>query len=216
VIQSPSISQDTIRCRRCRKRYALPSEPAAVLVACPNCGASPRAMWGNVRLRHNGAAAILSLAALVVLSLAMFLPFISMTKLGQERIFSLVGGIVELFERGNTFIGTVLLVFSVIFPFAKLIALLVATSALVPLSAAARKRLHHLAVITGKYSLLDILVVAIMIVLVKFQGLAEVRAQPGTVLFCIAIFLSIAAGFFVRLDDLRDGDDVAPPEAQQA
>jgi paraquat-inducible protein A len=98
----------------------------------------------------------------------------------------------------------VLLVFSLIFPFAKLAAILVATSALVPLSIATRQRLHHLAVLTGKYSLLDILVVAIMIVLVKFQGVAEVRALPGTILFCVAIFLSIAAGFCVDLDE--DGD----------
>jgi hypothetical protein len=40
-----------------------------------------------------------------------------------------------------------------------------------------------------------------MIVLVKFQGIAEVKALPGTILFCVAIFLSIASGFMVRLDD---------------
>ena len=56
--------------------------------------------------------------------------------------------------------------------------------------------------LTGKYSLLDILVVAIMIVLVKFQGIAEVRAQSGTFLFCVAIFLSMLAGLFVDLDEV--------------
>lgn len=175
-----------------------------MLVACPNCGASPRALWRNIRVRHNGAAAILCVIAIVVLSIAIFLPFISMSKLGDRRVFSLVGGIIELFRGGQAFIGVVLFIFSIVFPYAKLISLLVATSALAPLSATARKRLHHLAVITGKYSLLDILVVAIMIVLVKFQGIAEVRALPGTILFCVAIFLSIAAGFLVHLDGPRE------------
>lgn len=200
VTESASISQETIRCRRCRRRYALP-DGSGVLVCCPSCGASPRALWREISLRHNGAAAIFSVLALVTLSLAVMLPFISMTTLGQRRVFSLIGAIVELFRLGQTLIGLVLLVFSVIFPFAKLLAILIATSALAPLSATARRRLHHLAVITGKYSLLDILVVAIMIVLVKFQGVAEVEALPGTILFCVAIFLSITAGLVVRLDE---------------
>jgi hypothetical protein len=39
---------------------------------------------------------------------------------------------------------------------------------------------------------------------VKFQGIAEVQAQAGTVLFCIAILLSILAGVFVDLDDVSE------------
>lgn len=201
-----SLAPATIRCRRCKRRYALPDEPGrGLLVACPNCGAAPRPLWRRIRLRHNGLAAVLCVLALVVLTVAIFLPFVSMTKLGTERVFSLVGGIAELFRGGQVFIGLVLFVFSVVFPYAKLVALLVATSSLVSLSATARKRLHHLAVITGKYSLLDILVVALMIILVKFKNLAEVRAMPATVLFCVAVFLSIAAGFCVDLDQVEDG-----------
>jgi paraquat-inducible protein A len=200
-----SLAQATIRCRRCRRRYSLPTEPIrGVLVACPNCGAAPHALWRSIHLRHNGLAAVLSVLAIIVLTIAIFLPFVSMTKLGDERVFSLVGGIAELFRGGQVFIGVVLFTFSVVFPYAKLVALLVATSSLVSLSATARKRLHHLAVITGKYSLLDILVIALMIILVKFKNLAEVRAMPATVLFCAAIFLSIAAGFCVDLDEVED------------
>ena len=142
---------------------------------------------------------MLAVFALITLVVADVMPFISMSKLGEQRVFSLIGGIIELFDRGNWFIGAILLVFSVIFPFAKLIALLAATSALTRLSPKARHRLHHMAVLTGKYSLLDLLVVAIMIVLVKFDGIAEVRALPGTFLFGVAILLSIFSGVFVDL-----------------
>lgn len=172
-----------------------------MLPACPKCGAAPVALLQRLRQRHNGPAAVLCVLAIIVLAVSISLPFISMTKVGSERVFSLVGGIVEVFRGGNAVIGAILLLFSVVFPFAKLVAILAATSAIAPLSQGARKRLHHLAVLTGKYSLLDILVVAIMIVLVKFQGIAEVHARSGTILFCVAIFLSIAAGFLVRLDD---------------
>jgi len=152
------------------------------------------------RLRHNGLAAVLCVLALITLSIAINQPFISMSKLGEVRVFSLLSGIMELFRSHQALIGSILLIFSVIFPFAKLLAILVATSALVPISTNMRRRLHWLASVTGKYSLLDILVVAIVIVLVKFKGLAEAHAMPGTTLFCIAIFLSILAGFTVNVD----------------
>ena len=50
------------------------------------------------------------------------------------------GSQVTLKAGGNVFIGTILLVFSVIFPFAKLLALLVTTSSLARLSPAGWKR----------------------------------------------------------------------------
>jgi paraquat-inducible protein A len=152
-------------------------------------------------LRHNGLAAVLAVLALVVLIAGMVMPFIVMTKLGRTREYSLVGGILELFHSGNTFIGVILLTFSVVFPIVKLIMLLAATSSLVNLSDRARRRLHKIAVVTGKYSLLDLLVVAVMIVLVKFGEFAEVRARPGTVLFCIAVLMSIVAGLCVNFDE---------------
>ena len=49
-------------------------------------------------------------------------------------MFSLLSGIGELFDRGNWLIGSVLFGFSVIFPFAKLLALLAATSSLTRMS----------------------------------------------------------------------------------
>ena len=191
----------SITCRRCGREYLL---RRTILPACPHCGAAPVPL--RKRLRHNGLAAVLCVLALITLSIAINQPFIAMSKLGEVRVFSLLSGIMELFRTHQALIGSILLIFSVVFPFAKLLAILVATSALVPISTRMRRRLHWLASVTGKYSLLDILVVAIVIVLVKFKGLAEAHAMPGTTLFCIAIFLSILAGFAVNLD--------AKPEAR--
>jgi paraquat-inducible protein A len=185
-----------INCRRCGREYLL---RRTLLPSCPHCGAAPVPL--RKKLRHNGLAAVLCVLALIVLSIAINMPFISMSKLGEVRVFSLLGGIMELLRTDQKLIGSILLIFSVIFPFAKLASLLIATSRLAPISNASRKRLHFLASITGKYSLLDILVVAIVIVLVKFKGLAEAHALPGTTYFCVAIFLSILAGFAVNLDE---------------
>ena len=168
--------------------------------SCPYCGASVRPLGGGIRNNRN--AAVLALLATATLTAGLVLPFVSLSKLGHERIMSLMGGIRELFERRYIWLGLLLLVFSVVFPFAKLLAILIATSSLVPLSDRLRHGLTHLAHITGRYSLLDILVVAIMIVVVKFDGLAEVKAETGTALFAVAVFMSIGAGMLVNLDHL--------------
>lgn len=169
-----------------------------MLASCPHCGASVRPL-----LRDNRVAAILALLALAVLTAGILLPFMSMSKFGLEQSYSLIGGIIELFERGYWFLGSILLVFSVIFPYAKLLGLLIATSALARISDRTRQRLHHIAAVTGRYSLLDILVVAIMIVVVRFEQLLEMRAEMGTICFGIAVFMSIAAGFCVDVGSGR-------------
>src|SRR5438128_10990330 len=127
--QAAATRNSTITCRRCRRGYVL---ARTILPACPHCGAAPVPL--RIRFRHNGIAAIVALIALITLCVADVIPFISMTRLGEVREYSLISGIIELFKQGNWLIGAVLLAFSVIFPFAKLLALLIATSSLAPVS----------------------------------------------------------------------------------
>ncbi len=205
----PATASAPITCRRCGEIYH--HQGPNLLRACPHCGAAPVPLRHH--LRHNGLAAVLAVLAAVVLVCGMVTPFISMTKLGISRIYSLVGGILELFHSGNTFIAVILLTFSVIFPFVKLAMLLAATSGIMPLSQDARRVLHRIALFTGKYSLLDLLVVAVMIVLVKFGPIADVEARSGTILFGVAVLLSMAAGFCVNVDQMSEDEameEVAP------
>jgi uncharacterized paraquat-inducible protein A len=191
------MSASTITCRRCREPYLL--APRTILPACPHCGASPTALWR--KLQNNALAAVLAVLALGVLAVGMATPFVSMSQLGEERVFSLLGGIAELFRDRDFLLGSILLTFSVIFPIVKLTGILIATSRLAPLSIAARRRLHKFVILTGKYSLLDVLVVAVMIVLVKFDQVARVSARAGTAIFSVAIFMSLFAGMLVKLPE---------------
>lgn len=168
----------------------------AMLPACPQCGASPVPLWKQ--LRNNSVAAILALAALLVLMVSFVQPFMSMTMMGESKVYSMLYGIVQLNREGYPVLAALILLFSVIFPVSKVLLLLVSTSAMVNLSQRQRDRLHKFAVVTGKYSLLDVLVVAIMIVVVKLGEVVVVRAEVGTYLFCVGVLLSIAAGLCVR------------------
>jgi paraquat-inducible protein A len=186
-----------VTCRRCRRCFRLP-ETRPRLAACPYCGASPRPLLHVAR--SNVLATLLALAGLVVLGFAFAKPFMEVTAIGERRVVSLIEGIVQLFEQGHTLIAVVIFAFSVVFPVLKLLMILAATSRLVPAGDTLRQRLHQVAAFTGKYSLLDVLVLAILIVLVKFEGIATVQVRIGTILFCIAVLLSLAAGLCVNLD----------------
>jgi len=182
-------------CRRCAREYELPA--GAILPACPHCGASPRPLWRSPR--DNRLAATLALMAVVALAVSLALPFMSVTTLGEVRRFSLVGGIAQLWRDSHHLIAAVLFVFSVVFPFVKLAAILIATSRLARLPMSRRRVLHKLADFTGKYSLLDVVVIAVLIVLIKFRGKVTVEAEIGVIWFCTGVLLSIAAGMLVQL-----------------
>ncbi len=197
----------TVTCRRCGRAYTL-GNSTPVLAGCPYCGTSPRPMLR----RSNTVASLLALTALSVLLVAFIKPFMTMTALGDERTVSLLEGIAELYHTGHTLIAAVIFAFSVVFPVMKLSMILVATSRIIPASADLRHRLHQIAAFTGKYSLLDVLVLAILIVLVKFEGIASVEVRIGTILFCIAVLLSLSAGLFVKLEPPGPSKQAMPPQ----
>src|SRR5687767_11463109 len=183
-MHAPSAECDATQpCRRCGQMFTLSSDTN--LPCCPHCGAVVRP-WVP-RLRDNKNAAILAFLALGFLTAGILLPFMSMSKLGMETSFSMLAGIRELYERGHALLAAILLVFSVIFPYAKLFAILLATTRLVNLSLPTRRMLNHAAKVTGRYSLLDIVVVAVIIVVVKFENIAEARALPGTTCSAAAV-----------------------------
>jgi paraquat-inducible protein A len=190
-----SVASTPVTCPRCASEYVVAS--SAWLPACPKCGRAPVAL--RKRIGNNKLAAVLAVCAGTALVMGFSKPFMTMEKLGTRNTFSLVEGVVELIQHGNVFIGSVLLIFSVVFPVAKILALLCATSTLVPLSGRVRHVLHRAADLTGKYSMLDVLVIAVIIVLVKFNGLAKVEAHSGTIWFCCAVLLSLLAGLFVKI-----------------
>lgn len=187
------VAERTITCRRCGGAYEI---IPALLPACPRCGASPTPLWRS--LHDNRVAVTLALVALGVLGFAYTQPFMSMTAMGQTMVYAMVGGIAALWREGYPWLAALIFAFSVLFPITKLVLLLVSTSAMVNLSQTQRDRLHKFAVVTGKYSLLDVLIVAIMIVVVKLGDVVTVRAEIGTYLFCAGVLLSMAAGVCVR------------------
>ena len=165
--------------------------------------------------KSNAAAAVLSLAAFVVLTIAILSPFITLMQLGDEQSFSMVGGILELFRRGDIFIAVVLMTFSIAFPYVKLAAIIAAVARQTGLCARTRIRLQHFAITTGKFSMLDVFVVAVLIVVLNLQGFADASAEYGVVLFTIAVGLSMAASLTTIADGSAQMNEPAAPTQQR-
>jgi paraquat-inducible protein A len=137
----------------------------------------------------------------LVLAVAVLLPFMSVVKLGQAETYSLVGGVVALWRQGEVGLALVIGGFSLVFPLVKNLLLVAATTTIVPLAAATRRRLHALTAHTARLSMLDVFVVAILVVVVKLGDAAAVEVRSGTFLFCVAIALSMAASLCVPEED---------------
>ncbi|MFG0328630.1 MAG: paraquat-inducible protein A [Phycisphaerales bacterium] len=140
---------------------------------------------------------LLAWTSLVLLAVAFASPFLSVTKFGNAETYTLPGGVLRLFREGHTVIAAVLFLFSIVFPVLKLILTMVSTTRLARLSDQARRRMVRFAIVTGKYSMLDILVVAVLIVAIQVDGLASVRPGIGVSLFTGAIILSAVSGWLV-------------------
>lgn len=166
------------------------------------------------------AAAACALAALSILIPSYFMPFLSSNTFAMRTTYTLMQGVQALFEAKHYFIGTIIVVFSVLFPIVKVGLLLAATFAIWPLSVATRARCARQAVLTGKYSLLDVLVVAILVVVVKMEGIVKIEPEQGTVLFGIAIVLSTLSGLLADFKHMADAQtentSAAGPASGQA
>lgn len=195
-----TLPRDSV-CPSCGGRFRLPGNARGRL-ACPHCGATvgrrPKAT------RSNQHAATLAILAEAVLVAAVLLPFMSVVKLGETETYSLVGGIREMWNQEEVGLALIIGTFSLAFPLLKNALLLAATTTILPLSAGHRRGLHAFAAKTGKYSMLDVFVVAIIVVVVKLGKSTEVAVRSGTFLFCAAIALSMAASAFVQIGERHE------------
>ena len=135
-----------------------------------------------------------------------FLPFTSVTKLWLfENQVSVYQGLIVLWRAGELFLFLILFVFTVCFPFVKINAML--TLWLFPgLDGKNAQRLYHFVSNLGKWSMLDVFVMAILVLTVKSSGVANIQVGTGFFLFFISVMLTQFASLWTgnvvsRLDN---------------
>ena len=112
-----------------------------------------------------------------------------------QSSYSVWAGVVALWHERDYFLAAVLFFFSIVFPILKLVALAVIW--FVRLVDAQRDHLLHSLGLLGKWSMLDVFVVAILIVLVKLGPLARVEPRTGVYFFTAAIVASMLTTMYI-------------------
>lgn len=137
------------------------------------------------------------LLAAVLLSIGLSLPLMKV----QQMVFwkseySVIQGVLELLKHGDYVLSLILFFFCVIFPIVKLLVLWILWEA--KLTDEKRQQFLKWLALLGKWSMLDVFVVAIIIVLVKLGPLAKTEAQVGVYVFAAAILWSLISTMIVE------------------
>ena len=136
--------------------------------------------------------AALALAAFILYWPAVLLPIIDVERLGHHSASSLVSGTIDLFRHGNWFVGTIILLFSFVFPLAKLL-LLLELSLFSLLHRRHKAATYRLMEHAGRWSMMDVLLLSFLVMLIKLGSLVTFHFGPAIVAFVLCVILSMAA-----------------------
>lgn len=134
----------------------------------------------------------LLIAAVVWLVPANLLPIMSVTETGRGKASTIADGIWQLFEAGMPGIAIIVFVASLLVPFFKVLVLAVIYWR-VPHENNPRisTRAYRLVYWIGRWSMLDVFVVALLAAVVEFGNLARVEPGPGIIAFALAVVLTM-------------------------
>jgi len=156
----------------------------------PETTPGPPSLWetsGPVR----GVVLALLVAAATALAVGLSLPVVYMRRGLSKETYSVLTGIVDLAHGGNVLLAGIVFVFSVVFPIAKLAALFVLLFGPLerPRLAGILRSLSPL----GRWSMLDVFVIAILVGSIRLGILSESEPRGGIYVFGAAIVLSMVA-----------------------
>jgi len=124
------------------------------------------------------------------------LPIMHTGSLFGTQSDTIMSGIVYLWTSGSWHLALIVFIASILVPSAKLLAmtfLLVSVQLRSTWDPTQRTKMYRLVELVGRWSMLDIFVVAILVALVQLQALATIRAGLGAVAFGAVVVLTMFA-----------------------
>ncbi|WP_131671038.1 paraquat-inducible protein A [Pseudomonas parakoreensis] len=177
---------------------------------CTRCGALVHARRPKSLARTW---ALLITAAIIYIP-ANVLPIMTVSSLGQGDPSTIMSGVIQLVQHGMIPIAAVVFIASILVPTFKLVGialLLFSVQRRQPLSARQRIWMYRFIEFIGRWSMLDIFVIAILVAVVNFGRLASVEANLGAIAFASVVILTMLAAvtFDPRLiwDNTESDDD---------
>lgn len=189
-----------VTCRQCARVW-----PAGT-VECARCGS---------RLESRDKHSLQKVWALWVAGLICYVPANIYPMLVTQTFFyksqsTIVGGAVELLQHGAYGVAVIILVASVVIPVGKFIAIAYLAISLqrgTAMASSRRHRLFKVVAFIGRWSMIDVFVVAILSSLVQLSVVASIQPGPAALTFALSVILMMlsAQAFDSRL--IWDGQD---------
>jgi len=184
-------------CHVCRLTSDAPTDLADdVKVLCPRCGAALHERKPD-SLQRTWA---LLIASIVFYIPANLLPITKTSYIGGEQSDTIMSGVIYFAHTGAWHIALIIFVASVIVPIAKIIILIYLLVSVHRASAhrlVDRTRLYRITHSIGRWSMVDIFVVAVLVALVQLGPIAGIEAGPGAIYFGgVVVFTMFAAEAF--------------------
>lgn len=140
------------------------------------------------------------LAALILYVPANVLPVMNTQMLGSGADSTIITGVLEFWEAGAWDIAAIIFIASIGVPaikFGALILLLVTCQRRSTWACRQRSKLFRIVELVGYWSMLDVMVVALVAALVKFQGLGDIEPRAGILFFgLVVVFTMLSAMSF--------------------
>lgn len=179
-----------LSCHTCGLIHQIPELAIGQQAACTRCG-SAFAKPGCRRTTSSRTAAA-AVAAFVLFWPAILCPILEIEKLGIRQQSSILGGTIELLKHGNWLVGGVVLLFSVVFPLTKIV-LLLELSLLEFLHKRHKATTLHIMEHVGKWSMMDVMLLAFLVMLVKLGNLVNFQFGPAVFAFILCVAMSMVA-----------------------
>ena len=157
---------------------------------CTRCGSTIFVPGGRETSASRTAAA--AVAAFVLFWPAILLPVLRIEQLGLESQQSILGGTMALFSSGSYLVGAIVLLFSVVFPLGKIM-LLIELSWLELLNRRHKARTLRVIEHLGKWSMMDVMLLAFLVMLVKLGNLVQFEFGPAVIAFVLCVAMSMVA-----------------------
>ncbi|SNS52880.1 paraquat-inducible protein A [Noviherbaspirillum humi] len=161
-------------------------------MSCPRCEARLHA-----RKPHSLARTwALLITAYILYIPANLYPILEANSLLERQSSTIMGGVVLFWTSGSWFIAALIFIASIVVPLTKLLALtflLISVHRRMSWRPHQRTQLYRLVAFIGRWSMLDIYVVALSVALVQVESVASMHAGLGAVAFGAVVVLTMIA-----------------------
>ncbi|MGF1715598.1 paraquat-inducible protein A [Photobacterium chitinilyticum] len=190
-------SANHVSCHICAQLNPIPTDSRT---RCLRCHGTLHPYHPQQSLQRSWA---LLIAALVFFVPANLYPMMFTVSLGNSEGSTILEGVVLLWQLGSYPIAAVIFLASIVIPLAKIFALFwlyinaQRVGAMDERQAIQRLRLYRMTELIGRWSMIDIFVVAILVALVQLQNLMAIFPGPAALSFaCVVILTMLSAMMF--------------------